>query len=80
MDLSNSRRHGNNEIRSGGYIFYWSGRYDGARLKGVSKAISRWLQSFFPAINQVDKLMMMVKLKNTLCFTFLYCIFSKWNV
>ena len=43
VGLSETRRPGNGEISSRGFIYYWSGTSNGARLKRVVIGFSRRL-------------------------------------
>ncbi len=54
VGLSEVRRPGSGEICSGGYIYYWSGRSDGARLGGVAIGISSRLQSSVVGVTPVE--------------------------
>ena len=58
VGLSETRRPGSGEISSRGFIYYWCGMSNGARLKGVAIGVSSRLQSSVVEVIPVDERIM----------------------
>lgn len=74
VSFSETKKPGDEQIRRKGCTYYWSGKSDGARPKGVAIAISCNLQPSVVGITSVGEFVMLVRLKHTLGFTSLMAV------
>ncbi|MFV0265489.1 MAG: endonuclease/exonuclease/phosphatase family protein, partial [Kluyvera sp.] len=76
VGVSETSRPGNGEISSMGYIYYWSGISNGARLRGVTTGISSRVEPFVVEVSLCDERIMRVRLKHTLGFMSLIAVYA----
>ena len=80
VGLSETRRPGSEEISSRGFINYWSGRRNGARIKGVAIGVSSRLHPSVVEVIPVDERIMRLRLKHTLGFMSLVAVYAPTGV
>ena len=80
VGLYKTRRPDSGEISSRGFIYYWFGMNNGARLKGLAIGISSSLQLSVVEVTPVDERIVPLRLMHTLAFMCLVAVYAPTEI